>query len=243
MTGTLPRYVSFANELRKEILSGKYGFEGGLPGIKELGRRSKLAYNTIYRSLTLLVGEKLLIERDSAFFVNTSTITMTQYVPPPRISMPQRGKTPFIRNIAPVERTSLPDFIADSVGLEHGTMSTFRYRIAGEIQDDKEVPSSLATYHYIISLSDEQIQDLQDDPHADILAELYPVPMMRYDLVASRHPTHEEAQLLSVTENTPILDLRIVNRDLNRNILLIQQLVLLGTSLNYSYTFENRLPK
>lgn len=243
MAGKVPQYITFANELRSEILSGQFGFEGGLPGIKELGRRSGLTYNTIYRSLALLVGEKLLIERDKAFYVNTSTITMTQYVPPPRISMPQRGKTAFIRNVAPIERLPLPDFIADLAELDHGTMSTFRYRIAGETHDDHEVPSSLATYYYIVDLSEEQLQQLRDNPHTDILAESYAIPMWRDDVVASRHPTTKEAQLLEVPEDTPVIDLRIINRDLDRHVLLIQQLVLLGTTLNYTYTFENRPPK
>jgi DNA-binding GntR family transcriptional regulator len=235
-----PPYIQLANELRRDILQGKYGTEGGLPGIEHLIKTSGLARGTVYRSLTLLQGEGLIKERDRTFYVNKSSIMMTQHVPPPRVRLQAVGKIAFMRNLAPVAIVPLPDDIAKLLELGQEVTATFRYRISGELVDGKEIPARLLKYHYLIPLTDEQIQRMQDDPHTDVLLELYPVPMIRHDDISSRLPTKEEAQHLAIPETTPVLGVRVVNRDVDGNVLLVQELALANTTLSYEYTFDNR---
>jgi len=240
MVKPLPAYVQLANELRKDILQGKYGSEGGLPGIEHLIRTSGLSRGTVYKSLALLQGEGVIQERDRTFFVNNSSIVMTQHVPTARARLQTQGKTAVVKNLAPVARVQLPDYLADVLKVARGTTATFRYRVSGEVINGNEVPGRLVRYHYLIPITDDQIQRMQDDPHADILAEQYPIKMKRHDDVSVRFPTHEEAEYLNVPETTPVLDLRVINRDMDGNVLLVQELALLNMTLTYDYTFDNK---
>ena len=63
-----------------------------------------------------------------------TTITMTEYVPPINAVF----KPGFIRNLAPVGSTPLPDHLADAYGLPKGTATTYRHRIGGEAVDGEK---------------------------------------------------------------------------------------------------------
>lgn len=233
-------YITFANQLRKDILSGKYGIEGGLPGIEELKRRSGLAAGTIYKSLVLLQGERLIVERDKAYFVNISSQDMTQYVPPLNVRMQSSGKLAFMQNVAPIEVTPIPEEIADKIGVPRETMSTFRHRVGGEVQEGKNKPTQMKKYWYLIPLNEEQLQMLRDDPNTDILVKYAPEDLRAHDEISSRLPTKEEMELLSLSEFTPVTQVHITTRDTEGNILLYQDLTFLGVVLTYDYGFKNR---
>lgn len=236
-----PPYIQLANDLRRDILAGKYGTEGGLPGVEELARRSKLSINTVYRSLTLLLGEKLIVERDRNYFVSVNSIAMTQYVPPLAERMKASGKTTFVRNLEPVENAILPDYIADMLDLHHGTPCVYRYRISGELTaDGKEKPTRLLKYYYIIPITTEQLEKLNNEPGTDILFESAPAQMVRGDTLSARHLTAEEAKLLGIPEDTAVMSLQIVNTTMEGNYLLVQESVFVGVTFTYKYAFENR---
>jgi len=235
-------YIIFANQLRKEILSGKYGTEGGLPGIEELKRRSGLAANTIYKSLALLQGERLITERDKAFYVTAlPSMLMTQHVPPLHIRMQAQGRVSFARNVADVERMQVPDEIADRAKVPHGTMAVHRLRVLGEVKDSKEIPSRLVEYYYLLDLTDEQIRKMREDATLHILLETGPVEMVRHDDICARLPTSDEITLLGIPETTPVLYVQVTNRDMDGKAILTQNVVLTPAgSVSYEYTFENR---
>lgn len=234
------KYIELANQLRRDILSGLYGSEGGLPGINELVKRSGLAANTVYRALSMLEGECLLIQRDQTYFVNRISVSLSSYVPPHYLLMQSQGKTSFAVNIIPAEVVPLPDEIASRIPMTVGIPVTHRLRILGETEGEQKKPTWLVEYWYLIPLSEEQRQRMRDNPHLHILPEASPVNLYRFDQISARQPTAEEAQYLQIEQMTPVLDFRSIVRDRGGHPLLYQQLVLLGTTLTYSYDFENK---
>jgi DNA-binding GntR family transcriptional regulator len=234
------KYTELANELRKDILSGKYGTEGGLPGADELTRRSGLARNTVNSALALLEGEGLIKSRDRIFYVNITSQDMTQYVPPLNVRMQSSGKIAFMENIAPIEVKQIPEEIADRLGIARESIGTFRFRVGGEVLEGQKKPSQLKKYWYLISLNEEQLQQLRDDPNTDILVKYAPEDLRAHDEISSRLPTQEEMKLLSLSEFTPITQVNIITRDTSGNILLFQDLTFVGVVLTYDYGFKNR---
>jgi DNA-binding GntR family transcriptional regulator len=54
------KHVTLAIELEKDILAGKYGWEGGLPSVSELAQTKNMSVNTVKNSLSLLEGKGLI---------------------------------------------------------------------------------------------------------------------------------------------------------------------------------------
>jgi DNA-binding GntR family transcriptional regulator len=238
--GDIRMHIALANSIRRDILSGIYGTQGGLPGIEELVKLTGSTKVTLYKALAVLEGEGLIVSRNRSFYVNKSSITMTEHVPPARMRLQAEGKIAVTKNLVPVAIVPLPDYLKRLLQLEGDITAVFRYRVSGEIRDGKEIPARLIKYHYLVPLTPEQIQRMQDDQYTNILLETHPVKMQRHDDVSSRLPTPEEAKYLGIPESTPVLDLRIINRDMDGNLLLVQELVLLGTTLTYDYIFDNK---
>jgi hypothetical protein len=238
----VPQYIQLANELRKDILSGKYGTEGGLPGVEELKRRSELSINTIYRALSLLAGEKLIVERDRNYFVNPPITTiMTQYIPPLVVSSALQGRKAYYRNIAAPVRMKLPSEIADRYGMDHDVDVVFRDRVGVEQFEQHIKPFKLVKHYYVFPLSDVQIRRMSEDANADILAEIAPFRLHETDDISSRMTVSSEIALLELTEPMPITQKNIIMRNAaNENIILIQEVVVLDEVSRYDYFFENR---
>lgn len=240
MVGKLPQYIDFANEMRKDIVSGRYGFEGGLPGIEELGRRSKLAHNTIYRSLTLLVGEKLIVQRDKAYYVNRIPYPMNNYIPPVATRMKDLNRRGYIKNIGSVQRIPLPPYLLGRVNGEKMDV-VFQMCVIGElIDDDKEVPTQIGRYYYL-NVPEDQFSRMQSDPSVDPVSENGPAHLTRLDEITTRIPTQEEAALLNIIGGTSCLGCLSVVRDGDGSVLLIQEDIFSHRlTFLYNYTFENR---
>ncbi len=237
---TVKKHVALANEIRRDILAGKYGTEGGLPGLDELARRSGLARNTVRSALLILEGERLVVERDRNYFVNTSSMLMTQYVHPLPVRMRAQGKAAFSENIT-VTTVQLPDEIADLLHVNRGTVATFRFRVGNELLDSGEKkPFRLSKYYYLIPLNDEQVRQIEENADADLLVQYAPILLQAHDEISSRLPTKEEASYLHIPESTPVTHVQITTKDTSGNVLLFQELTLLGVTLAYDYSFENR---
>jgi GntR family transcriptional regulator len=235
------RYITLANEIRKDIVSGKYGTEGGLPTIEELVERSSLSRATVYKSLAILEAEGLIISKNRNFFVNRESVPMIGYVPPLQERLKLSGKTAFVRNLEPVEGSTLPDHIADKLGLNRGTPCVYRHRISGELTvDGKEKPTRLLKFYYLIPITVEQLGRLNSVPATDILFEAAPAKMIREDTLLARHLTSEESELLDLPESTAVMSMHIMNSTMDGQYLLVQESVFVGVCFTYKYEFENR---
>jgi DNA-binding GntR family transcriptional regulator len=230
-------YIELANSLRRDITGGVYGTEGGLPGAAELARRHSLSEVTVRKALAILEAEKLIVSRDRTFFVNKISFTMTQYIPPVHIRRSQ-----YAENVESVRRILLPRHIADKLRLSEAKMVVFRAQISGEVSDDGlEKPFKLSHHYYLIPITDEQLQRMQDDANFDVMWESTPDLMVCHDEQTPRLPTQEEAAFLKLSETTPVNSLFITIGSTDGNLLLVQELVLSPrVTLIYDYTFDNK---
>lgn len=159
-------------------------------------------------------------------------ITMTQYVPP----INKISAAGFVRNLAPVGATPLPDELADTYKLARGTSSVYRYRIGGELADGTEKPTCLLKFYYLTQVTNDQIARLNADASLDIWPEVSPVTVRCHDELSARLATEEEANLLKISNTTPVIIIRTVTTDVT-NTLLIQESTFVGTSFAYDYDY------
>jgi DNA-binding GntR family transcriptional regulator len=230
-------YIELANRLRRYITGGVYGTEGGLPGAAELSKRHSLSEVTVRKALAILQGEKLIVSRERSFFVNKLSFTMTQYIPPVHIRRAQ-----YTENLEPVQRIFLPKHIADKLQLSSDTKVVFRAQVSGEIDESGlEKPFKISRHYYLIAITDEQLQQMQDDPNYDVMWESTPERMACHDEQTPRLPTGEESEALGLSETTPISSLFITIRTTEGELLLVQELALAPrVTLIYEYVFENK---
>jgi DNA-binding GntR family transcriptional regulator len=233
-------YIELANRLRRDIIQGVYGTQGGLPGAAELARTHSISEVTVRKALAVLEGERLIVSRERSFFVNRSSQYMTQYTPPLTVQLHSSGKIAFMENVAPIEVKPIPDEIADKLGIERGFMCTFRFRVGGEMLEGQKKQTQMKKYWYLLPLDEEQLQQLRNDPSTDILVKYAPEDLQAHDEISSRLPTKEEVELLSLSESTPITQVCVTTKDSTGNILLYQDLTFLNVVLTYDYAFKNR---
>lgn len=235
------KHILLANDLRKDILSGRYGIEGGLPGPNELARRSGYSRVTVNSALSLLEGERLIIKRDVGYYVNSPITTiMTQYVMPIAVRMRKYARTGHIKNVGAVERVDLPEYLAEKLELKSPVAVVFQPCVSVEVVDETEKPMQIARYYYFMPLTDDQVQRMDADASYDVLLES-PVHLSRRDEIFPRLPTEEEAKLLSISNVMPVLSVLSTVLDEDGNILLFQDLTRVPHAiLEYRYSFENR---
>ncbi len=239
---TVPQYQQFASDLRRDILSGRYGWEGGLPGIQELVKRSGLAANTIYRALSLLVGERLIEQRDKAYYVSRHPIQMTRYVLPIAVRMKALNKEGYIKNIGKVERTVLPEHLAGKINAQsHPQACVLQACILGELAGDgSERPNQMSHYYFLLPMSEEQIRQLEENAAFDPLPVGPAIQMSRHDEITARPPTQKEIETLNLPAAASVIAVLTVVRDESGIPLLIQEDAFPTlVTLMYDYTFEN----
>lgn len=239
---TVPQYQQFASDLRRDILSGRYGWEGGLPGIQELIKRSGLAANTIYRALSLLVGERLIEQRDKAYFVSRHPIQMTKYVLPIVVRMKALNKGGYIKNIGKVERTRLPEHLAGKIDAGSKDRScVLQTCILGELAEDgSERPNQMSHYYFLLPMTEEQVRQFELQPAFDPLPVGPGIEMSRHDEITARPPTQNEIETLNLPAAASVIAVLTIVRDGSGTPLLIQEDAFPTlVTLMYDYTFEN----
>lgn len=238
------RAKQFAAELRKRIEKGEFGSSGGIPEASKLAEEYKLATATIYKGINLLVNAGLLTTGSTGFYVNSTAMVMAEYVPPFHKAIEARGLTSFVENIDPVALVTIPDDIVAIFGLLQGLQGVRRFRLQGEVLDEKRIAHRIALYFYLLKEARDHIQRLQDDPGLDLLVEIGPVHQMIHEKPIARLPTPDEASRLGITATTPVLELQTANYDEQGNVLLIQDIVFRAdkVSLIYDYEIQNRKP-
>jgi GntR family transcriptional regulator len=236
------KHTTLAAELEKNILSGKYGTEGGLPSASELAQKWDMSVNTVKAALALLEGKNLVEKRGLGYYVNKTVHVSTAVVPPFEAVLAENGFEPFVRNIIEPEVITMPSEIAAMFKQTQGLLVIHRYRVQG--RDGK--PYRLSEYWFPEKLAGPYLQRLKDEPGYDILedikADLNVVRQKVHDDVLSRLPTEEEAELL-VTDSA-VLEVRRTNKTLDDVVLMHHRIVFVGSFsiLSYDYEIENRLP-
>lgn len=225
-----------ASYLRRDILSGKYGSEGGIPEERELVRTSGFARGTVNSALTLLEGEGLIVQRGHMYYVNSLPITMTSYVPPAS----DRHKHNFVRNIGKIERRSLPEHLVVKLEVPSDTAVIFCNRLAGEIVDGKEKPTQLSSRYYFLPLSEDQVQRMRDNASYDPAWDTSDV-LKCIDKTVVRPGTSEELKALTLPEGTAIQALTETIREHGGKIVMFHEDVLAPRiELSFAFEFVNK---
>lgn len=233
------KHTEIANLLRKEILSGRYGTEGGLPSFSELAKRYGIAINTVTNALTSLTAQGLLEKRGNSYYVNQLPVVMTEYVP--SILTRLSKSNGYYTNIGDVEKVFLPEHIAEKFKIPT-QMSVFRTQVSGEILDGDKKPLQISHRYHLIELSDEQVQRMQDDAEYDPLwnEDKYAITLFSIDEVVPRLATEDERNALNLPENTPITYLfETIKQD--ETIIMVQEVIVSPReTLIFAFPFDNR---
>lgn len=233
------KHIALSTELEKEILTGKYGWEGGLPTASELAQTWNMSINTVKNSLAVLEGKNLIEKRGIAYYVNRVPTTMTQYVPPTHL----RQHAGYSKNIGPVKRVSLPDHLIKKLDLNDSQSAVFRMQISGEITESNEHPLQLTYRYYLLSISDQQLHQMQNNATYDPMwdDQKTAIELLSHDEVTPRLATEGERDLLNLPEATPINNVFEVIRDNQNNILTVQDIILSPRStLIFDFPFTNK---
>lgn len=227
-----------ANKLRKDILAGKYGTEGGIPDEGELAKINNCARGTVTAALTLLEGEGLVVHRGRSYYVDRLPVAMTQYVPPAHVRYVSRKN--YVRTIGDVEQVVLPEYLAEKLATSPSTPVVSCTRVTGEVVSGKEKPIQLSVRYYFMPLSDEQIRRMQSDPNYDPAWDTSDM-LGSYDEVTSRPVTQEEQELLLLPASTSVLSLLEIIRDKGGNPYMAHESALSPrAALIFHFSFENK---
>ncbi|GAC1660911.1 MAG: hypothetical protein PVS3B3_31210 [Ktedonobacteraceae bacterium] len=230
------KYVSLADVLRKDILAGKYGSEGGLPIASELAKQYKMALNTAKRALSLLEDEGIIQKRGAAYHVGGIDVVMTKYSPPSH-----QRYSGFNRNLTAVEKVLLPEHLVAKLRTPQNQFVVSRAQVAGEFVRSKELPLQISYRYYFLPISTEKMQRMQDDATFDPMWQDAPIDLVSHEEVTSRPATSEELGHLSLNNPASILSLLEVIRDEVGNILMAQEIALSPRiTLVFDFPFENK---
>jgi DNA-binding GntR family transcriptional regulator len=235
------KHIALSTELEKDILSGKYGWEGGLPTASELAQSWNMSINTVKNSLAVLEGRNLIEKRGVAYYVNRVPTTMTQYVPPTHL----RKRAGYSKNIGSIKKVSLPDHLAKKLELNGSQSAVYRMQVSGEFADSdtNEHPLQLTYRYYLLPISEQQLHLMENDATYDPMWDdpEMAVELLSHDEITPRLATEGERDLLNLPESTPINNVFEVISDKQGNILTIQDIVLSPRStLIFDFPFTNK---
>ncbi len=235
---------SLADQLRDRIKQGEFGTGGRLPPVSQIAKDYETTRPTTYQALALLQGEGLVVTKGNSFYAHNAVRISTSVVPPFEEVLANQGIQSTVRNIIEPEIIIMPDEIATLFDTEKGSSTIHRYRVQGQAG----IPYRLSEYWFPEHLAHPYLQRLKDEPGYDILedikSDLGVTKQTVRDKVLARIPTKEEADLLSISRNTPVQEVRRTNRTLDRQVLMHHLIVFVGplSMLEYEYEITNRKP-
>jgi DNA-binding GntR family transcriptional regulator len=234
------KFTALAIELEKDILTGKYGWEGGLPTVSELAQKWNMSINTIRNALSILDGKGLVEKRGASYYVRRIPFVMTQGSPSAYMTVP-RGE--YYQNIGSVKRITLPEYMSEKLNSPQYGIAVYRVQVSGEVVEGHEHPLQISYRYHLMPVSDDKIQRMQDDPAYDPMwdDESTPNDLQSHDEITARLATDGERDLLSLPESSTIIHLFEAIRDKDNNLLIAQEVVLSQReSLIFDFSFVHR---
>jgi DNA-binding GntR family transcriptional regulator len=229
------KHVGLATELEKDVLSGMYGWEGGLPSASELSQKWNMSLSTVKAALSLLEGKNLIEKRGVGYYVNRVSVIMTQHVPPIYIRLHRGG---FYKNVGPVKRVSLPAHLAEKLQIAPQE-AVYRVQISGEFIDGTEKPLKISYRYHLLPISDENIQRMNSDPNYDPMRD-QAGELVSHDEATPRMATAGEQDLLQLPESAAVNYLFEVIRNKENKLLMAQEVILHPReTLIFDFPFTN----
>jgi DNA-binding GntR family transcriptional regulator len=237
-TMTVSKHSALAAELEKEIFSGRYGWEGGLPSVSDLAQKWNMSINTVKAALAVLEGKDIIEKRGIGYYVNRVPTTMTQYLPPAHARL-QNG---YCENIGTVKRVSLPEHLAKKLDYKSSELAVYRMQVSGEANGTGKKPLQITYRYHLLTLSDEQMQRMESEPTYDPMWKDAPIELFSHDEVTPRLATESERDLLNLPETTPINTvIEAIREQASNNLLMAQEVILSPrTTLIFDFPFTNK---
>lgn len=236
------KYGPLAAELEKEIQSGKFGWEGGLPTVSDLAEKHNMSVNTIRQALSILEGKGLIEKKGAGYYVKRIPYVMTETTPSIQ-EVTSRGG--YCTNIGTTRRVLLPAYLAERLKVKQDTQAVYRVQVSGQATDSgAERPIQVAYRYYFMSISDADLQRMQSDPYYDPFwdnEDATPEKMNSRDEISARLATEGERDLLELPEYSSVTHLFEVIHDTSGVLFMAQDIVLSSReTLIFEFTYTHR---
>ena len=233
------KHTNLAIDLERDILAGKYGWEGGLPSASELAQTWNMSINTVKSALALLEGKDLIEKRGIGYYINRTPTVMTQHVPSAHIRLEREG---YNNTIGPVKRVTLPEHLAEKLNIEVRKV-VHRVQVSGELVEGNEKPLQIAYRYYLLPITEDKLQRMQADATYDPMwnEENVMIELLSHDEITPRLATEGERDILNLPEGTPISNVFETISNTSGELLMVQEVVLSPrTTLIFDFPFINK---
>jgi len=210
----IPLYQQIANDIRQEIDSSRLTENARLPSEQALCKRYDVSRITVRKALSVLVEEGYLVSRHgigsfvaprkvARTFSTQSIISFTR-------TCIQQGRVPSSKVLG-IEVVPVPAWVTARIKEDEASRQVIRIR---RIRFADEHPVIIEENYFSLKYSDLLQKDLSGSLF-DRLAEMgvYPASCLREMDIFQANA--EEASILEVAQNTPLLGCRDVTRDQN----------------------------
>lgn len=232
---------AIAHGLQGRIERGEFGSGGRLPSIARIAKENQTTRQTVYEAINILERKGLVIKRDTSFYAHQDTLEVkTERVPPFEQVLNEHGaKRAFVKNIIVPEVVSMPADVAEIFEQPPDLRVVHRYRVQG--QDN--TPWRLSEYWFPADLATKYLQNLTENPGFDVIefikTDLGGVQKQEVkDIVRSRFPSEEEADLLEITLETPVLEVHRTNRTLEGQVIMHHRILWVGNLITMKYAYQ-----
>lgn len=224
-----PKYVQLLQELRQRIDDGRYPVDSLLPGEHELRREFDVSRATVVKALEILRQEGWIEPQQGrgTFVRGRPSLAQTQRAQHGRTVL-DREETVASGDLVHVGPIAAPVHVARLFDLAKNAQVFLRRWVL--TYDD--TPAELVSAWFPLELADGTELDSPDPLPEGIRAHLSERKGLRFDhlteTVTARHASAEEARLLQVSTDTPVLVMLVTARDAGEKVLQVVDVVLPG---------------
>lgn len=242
MSKTVPEV---AEALRERIQAGDFGRYGRLPHAGDLAKEYQVSRDTINRAIKLLQAEGYLESRGEGtrgVVISRSRVRIQGITARFDLELEKLGLIAAESNIGEPAIVPAPASVASALGISQGTSVVRRFRKQGAIQDGTVIPYRLAENFYPTTLADATfLEQMQKDERFDVILAIKErygkAPAHVHEDVIGRLPTGQERQLLSITPQTPILEVSRVNYADDDTVIMVNKIIFVANFFVLSYDY------
>jgi len=226
--------------LRKRILVGEFGTGGRLPSLRMFAQQYGTTQQTMNTVVQRLQAEGLLTSLGrQGVFVHMPRTRIPGIVPRFDLYIKELGMEPMETNVVKPEVVPAPLDVATALGVAEGAPVVHRMRRQGTTVS----PMRLAENFYPVALVDEYLLgQMQEDERLDVLLAIKnkysKVVKHVRETVVARFPSEEEQDLLKITRNTPVLDVRRTNSDEDGTVIMYNRITFVASYFELTYDYD-----
>jgi DNA-binding GntR family transcriptional regulator len=232
------KYREIAAILRARIKNGVYGTQGRLPTVSQLVVEFHAGRGTVNQALIVLQSEGLVSSRHKSYMVGEAPMRITG-APFFDSYMQSQGLTPVAKTLLSSEMVPMPArAIAHFKDIGEDELFLYRRRLHGT----KERMYRLADLWYPASLTEQFLTQVAANPDANIASLIRDTHDMHLqkasDDIIARLPTVEEAKILQIARNVPVLEIWRKCTTSEDKPVMYNKLVLVASLFHLNYQYD-----